>query len=132
MRTQSIILLLSLMIFSCAEKESADTVLLNGKIYTVNSATDVVEAVAIKDKKIWRIGSTEEIKNFVGEATNTIDLEGKPTYPGLIEGHAHIMGVGQNLINVDLMGTKSYQELIDMVAERARNTPEGEWIIGRG
>lgn len=132
MRTQSIILLLSLMIFSCAEKESADTVLLNGKIYTVNSANDVVEAVAIKDKKIWRIGSTEEIKNFVGEATNTIDLEGKPTYPGLIEGHAHIMGVGQNLINVDLMGTKSYQELIDMVAERARNTPEGEWIIGRG
>lgn len=120
------------LLISCGEKETADMVLLNGQIYTANATNEVVEAVAVKDGKIWKTGGTEEISNLIGEATEQIDLEGKATYPGLIEGHAHIMGVGQNLINVDLMGTKSYQELVDAVAARAKETPEGEWIIGRG
>lgn len=132
MRTLLVTLLLSTVIFSCSKKESADTVLVNGKIYTVNDGNEVVEAVAIKDRKVWKIGTTQEIEDFIGEGTQTIDLGGKPAYPGLIEGHAHIMGVGQNLINVDLRETKSYEELVDAVAARAQETPEGEWIIGRG
>ncbi len=132
MRVWTITLLFLAMFVACGEKETADMVLLNGKIYTVNTTNEVVEAVAVKDGKIWRIGSNDEIGSLIGEATEEIDLEGKATYPGLIEGHAHIMGVGQNLINVDLRGTKSYQELVDAVAARAEDTPEGEWIIGRG
>lgn len=132
MKFWSVTLTFLAFLVSCGEKEVADMVLLNGNIYTVNETNEVVEAVAVKDKKIWKIGSTDEIRNYIGDQTEQIDLEGKSTYPGLIEGHAHIMGVGQNLINVDLMGTKSYQELIDAVAARAKETPEGEWIIGRG
>lgn len=132
MKIWSILFSLTVLLFSCGEKETADMVLLNGKIYTVNATNSVVEAVAVKDGKIWKVGKTEAIKSLVGEGTQQIDLQGKATYPGLIEGHAHIMGVGQNLINVDLMGTKSYEELVDAVAERAKDTPAGEWIIGRG
>ncbi|MDW3193181.1 MAG: amidohydrolase [Cytophagales bacterium] len=132
MKVWTLSLIFLTLIISCGEKETADLVLLNGKIYTVNATNDVVEAVAVKDGKIWKVGGTDEISALIGEATEQIDLEGQATYPGLIEGHAHIMGVGQNLINVDLMGTKSYQELVDAVAARAEETPEGEWIIGRG
>lgn len=132
MKVWGISLMFLVLVVSCGDRETADLVLLNGKIYTVNTTNEVVQAVAVKEGKIWKVGSTEEISDLIGETTEKIDLEGKPTYPGLVEGHAHIMGVGQNLINVDLMGTKSYQELVDAVAERAKETPEGEWIIGRG
>lgn len=132
MKVWTLALMMLALIVSCGEKETADLVLLNGKIYTVNATNEVVEAVAVKDGKIWQVGGVEEIRKLIGETTEQIDLEGKAAYPGLIEGHAHIMGVGQNLINVDLMGTKSYQELVDAVAARAAETPEGEWIIGRG
>lgn len=132
MKVWTISLLFLALIVSCGERETADIVLLNGKIYTVNASNEIVEAVAIKDGKIWKVGSTDEIRDLVGEATEQIDLEGKATYPGLIEGHAHIMGVGQNLINVDLRETESYQELVDAVAARAKETPKGEWILGRG
>ncbi len=132
MKVWTISLLFLVLILSCGEREKADLVLLNGKIYTVNASNSIVEAVAVKDGKVLKVGTTEEISGLIGESTEQIDLEGQATYPGLIEGHAHIMGVGQNLINVDLRETKSYQELVDAVAERAKDTPEGEWIIGRG
>ena len=52
--------------------------------------------------------------------------------PGFIEGHAHIMGIGYNQKNLDLLNTSSYDEIIQIVKEKSENIPEGEWIIGRG
>lgn len=127
---QSVLFLL--FISACATQEPADMVLLNTKVYSVNPSEDVYEAVAIKDKKIIAVGSTSELSAYVGDNTKEIDLNGKTVYPGFIEGHAHLMGIGQNLINLDLMKTKSYQEIVDAVAERAKSIPEGEWILGRG
>jgi hypothetical protein len=67
-----------------------------------------------------------------GDDTETIDLDGKTMFPGFIEGHAHIMGIGANLMNVDLMGIQSFEEIVEIVAARANQTPKGEWVLGRG
>ncbi|NIX64341.1 amidohydrolase family protein [Gaetbulibacter sp. S0825] len=103
-----------------------------GTIYTVDSNQATVEAVAVKDNKILFAGSLEEAESFKNEQTELIDLEGKTMTPGLIEGHGHFMGLGYNELELDLMYTNSYQDIIDAVAERVKTAEPGEWITGRG
>ncbi len=121
-----------LLVTACDKPDPADLLLLNGKVYVVDSLNSVVEAVAIKEGRVMAIGKTTDIARYQGDQTRVVDLLGKPAYPGFVEGHAHIMGVGQNILNIDLRETKSYQELVDAVAAKAAETPEGEWIVGRG
>ncbi|MEM8938374.1 MAG: amidohydrolase family protein [Bacteroidota bacterium] len=110
----------------------ANVVFYNGPIYTMDKDQPTVEAVAISADTFLYVGSKKGVESFIGPYTKEIDLEGKTVIPGLIEGHAHIMGVGYNLLNVDLREAKSYKEMVDMVAERASNMPKGTWITGRG
>ena len=127
-----IFLILLVFSLSCQEKEKADLVIHNGTIYSVDVNDTQVEAVAVKRGKIWKVGSSKEVIKFSGEETQWIDLNGKTMFPGFIEGHAHIMGIGANLMNLDLMGTTSYTEIANIVAAKAKTLPEGDWIIGRG
>ncbi|WP_370086552.1 amidohydrolase [Ekhidna sp.] len=127
--------LLSLILLSCQPEEpeiAADKIIFNAIIYTLDDNQPTVEAIAIKADTFLYVGSREGANAFKGSVTEELDLQGKTVVPGLIEGHAHIMGVGYNLVNLDLMETKSYQEVVDMVVERAKSTPEGTWILGRG
>ncbi|MCP4459541.1 MAG: amidohydrolase [Cytophagales bacterium] len=128
MRTYFVLLLISALI-SCTPKEQADLIITNGSIYTANDASPNAEAVVIKDGKIIYVGDKFGVQKYDGEL---LDLNGKTMLPGLHEGHAHLMGVGFNLLNVDLMEAQTYAEVVEMVKERAANTPEGQWIIGRG
>ena len=111
---------------------AADAIYFNGPIYTMDDDNPGVEAAAIKADTFLYAGSRTGAEAFKGVETQMIDLKGKTMVPGLTEGHAHIMGVGYNLLNVDLREAKSYREVVAMVAERAANTPEGTWILGRG
>ncbi len=127
-------LIVSLIFFSCGEekkKEIGDLIIYGGPIYTV-SENPSVESVVSKDGKILFVGNKKEAMGFRGEGTEILDLKGKTMTPGLIEAHAHIMGVGYNRLNIDLLQVKSYEELIQKVEEVAANTPKGEWILGRG
>ena len=117
---------------SCKQKEVADLLIYNGPIYTVDVNHITVEAVAVKAGKIWKVGKYKDILKYFGKNTKLIDLKGKTMFPGFIEGHAHIMGVGANLMNLDLLGTTSYAEIVSIVAAKAKTLPEGNWIIGRG
>ena len=92
----------------------------------------MVEAVATKDNIILFAGSLLEAEHYTNERTHLIDLEGKTMTPGLIEGHGHFMGLGYNELNLDLINTSSYQEIIDAVAEKVKAAEPGEWITGRG
>ncbi len=103
-----------------------------GTIYTVDSRQVTVEAVAIKNNTILFAGSLEEAESFKNEQTELVDLKGKTMTPGLIEGHGHFMGLGYNELELDLMNTKSYQDIVDAVAERVKTAEPGEWITGRG
>ena len=131
--TKLLPLFVILLIFSCQQKpKSADLLLINATVYTANDALPKTEAIAVTDGRVTMVGTNQEIMAYKGDSTSVMDMNGKFIYPGFIEGHAHIMGVGANLINVDLMGAQSYDEVIEMVKKRANETPEGEWIIGRG
>lgn len=109
----------------------ADTVIFNGNIYTV-SPPKSVEAVAVRDGVIVFTGSEDAMSDFIGDNTISIDLRGQTMTPGFIESHGHLMGLGQNELNLDLMGIKSYDEMIEMVAEAVAKAEPGEWILGRG
>lgn len=118
---------------SCAGKHQvADTIFINGNIYTVTDDQPIVQAVAVKDGKILAFGSDDEIVSLKGDQTKTINLDGKMMTPGLIDSHAHFMGIGYSKLNLDLMGLNSYEELVDKVKEKIQTLEPGEWVLGRG
>ncbi|MCG0016089.1 amidohydrolase [Winogradskyella immobilis] len=129
-----IIVALTLCFTSCTndKKIEASMLIYGGTIYTVNDNQTTVEAVAVKGDTILFAGSMAEAEVFKGETTELIDLKGKTMTPGLIEGHGHFMGLGYNEISLDLLGTTSYQSIIDAVAKRVETAKPGEWITGRG
>ncbi len=129
-------LILVAFVYSCSgpgneSSVSADYIIHGGPIYTVGDIENP-EAVAVKADSILFVGSKSEAMSFASDASQIIDLQGKTLIPGLIDGHAHIMGVGYNLLNVDLRDARSYDEVVAMVEERAKTIPEGQWILGRG
>lgn len=121
-------------LFSCNEagKNTADMVLNNAKVYTVNKNQPEAEAVAVKDGKIVFVGSNEDVKKFIGDKTEVIDCKGQFVMPGFIEGHGHIHGLGSSLINLNLMNVKNWDEIVTMVADAVKKAKPGDWIIGRG
>ena len=117
---------------SCKKSNYADLIIYNGIIHTVDSLNNSVESVAVKNNKIIETGNYLDIEKLIGDKTKTIDLDGKTMIPGLIEGHGHIMGVGYNQLNLDLLNTNSFEEIIAIVKEKANTVPKGTWILGRG
>lgn len=113
-------------------KTPATLLIYGGAIYTVDSTQAMVEAVATHGDSILFAGSLAEAEKFKNDQTQIIDLAGKTMTPGLIEGHGHFMGLGYNELNLDLMNTTSYQELVDAVAKEVKKVKPGEWITGRG
>ncbi|MEP1033111.1 amidohydrolase [Ekhidna sp.] len=136
MRYTTVYIILLSLLAGCTQKTEpeivADSIFFNGPIYTMDASNSKAEAIAIRADTFLYVGSKAEAEAFKGTSTKMVDLNGKTMIPGLTEGHAHIMGVGYNLLNVDLREAKSYQEMVEMVAERAANTPNGTWILGRG
>lgn len=126
------IVLLLVLLAACETAEKADLVITNANVYTVNELQPKAEAVAVRDGKIVYVGSSGDAQVFVGESTRVLDLQGKTLTPGLIESHAHLLNMGYNRMNLDLLKTTSYQQIIDMVAEAAKEAEPGEWILGRG
>lgn len=127
-------LVLGLLIFSCARQAPsyADLILTNGNLYTVDKENPRAEALAIQGERILAVGSNEEIAGFRGPNTEVLDLKGRFAMPGFIEGHGHFSGLGQSLIHLNFLQSKSWDEIVASVAERAKTAKPGEWIIGRG
>ena len=118
--------------FSCSSRHPADLVIHGGKIYTVNEANQVAEAVVVEGDKITFVGAMADAEKFIGDKTKVIDLQGKILTPGFIEGHGHLMDVGYNELELDLSQIRSYDEMIDKVREAVSKSSPGEWILGRG
>jgi len=119
-------LALALSLASCEPREPADTVLVNGKVVALDPAGTIAEALAIREGRILAVGTSEAILARAGSATERIDLEGKTVVPGLADNHYHSIGGGPG---VDLSRTRSLQEVLDAIAARAQDTPEGEVIV---
>ncbi|HEX7050150.1 MAG TPA: amidohydrolase [Longimicrobiales bacterium] len=110
----------------------ADLVLTNGKVVTVDSVRPEAEAVAIAGDTIVAVGSTSDIEPYIGESTRVIDLDGRLAIPGFIEGHGHFLRIGEAKMILDLTQARSWDEIVAMVADAAREAEPGEWILGRG
>jgi len=121
-----------LLALACASPEKADLIIQGGTIYTVNEQQPVVEAVAVKGTKILFAGRQADAEKYRGRETRLIDLNGKVMTPGFIEGHGHILGLGYNEMNLDLLATTSFEEIIEKVREAATKAKPGQWIVGRG
>ncbi|QRM89562.1 amidohydrolase family protein [Lacinutrix sp. WUR7] len=124
-------LLILLLIFSCnKEAQQVDTIVTNAKIYTVNANFETAEAFAIKDGKFLEVGNAIDIKKKF-QADTIIDAKGQTIVPGLIDAHCHFYGLGLYEQRVNLVGTKSFVEVIKRVTDfqEKRNSP---FIIGRG
>lgn len=115
---------------SCASNK-VDTIIHHAVIYTVDSAYTTAEAMAIKDGKIVAVGKNEEIQKKYS-ATENIDAAGKAVYPGFIDAHAHFVGYGRSLFQVDLYGTTTWEEAVERVKAFAAKNPDIAWIQGRG
>src|SRR5918993_2234868 len=111
---------------------AADLVLLNGRIVTVEESPARVEALAVGGNQIAAMGTTEAMKRYVGAKTQVIDLRGRLVVPGFVEGHAHFTSIGLAKLNLDLTTARSWDEIVRMVAEAAKQAKAGEWIYGRG
>jgi hypothetical protein len=83
-------------------------------------------------RKVLSVGREETVQAYIGPDTKIEDLAGAYIVPGLIDAHGHMMNLGNLLSDVDLTGTTSYQQVIQRVVERAKTTPKGDWIVGRG
>lgn len=103
----------------------------NGVIYTANDDQPTAGIIAVKEDRIIYVGD-EEDDFTTDENTQIIDLQGKTLTPGLIEGHGHMLSVGYNEMNLDLMEVKNYDELIEIIKEAVAKAEPGEWILGRG
>jgi len=115
---------------SAVKEKQADLVLTNGKIATVDENFSFKEAVAVVDNKIIFVGTSDQVKQYIGDKTKVIDLEGKLTLPGLIDAHAHMSSLGLELSYLNIHGAKSLQEIVEKVKQRVKEVKKGEWITG--
>jgi predicted amidohydrolase YtcJ len=118
--------------FGCWQQKSADLVLINGKIVTMDDTKPQTQALAAKGDVIVALGSDEEINPFISSARKVSDLQGKLAIPGFIDGHGHFMSLGQSKMRLNLTKAKNWDEIVAMVAAAAKKAQPGEWILGRG
>jgi predicted amidohydrolase YtcJ len=111
--------------------DSAELVLTNGRIYTVDAEQPWAEAVAIEDGRFVFVGSTNEVRAFVDDETSEFDLGGSFVLPGLVDSHTHPGRVAQSVDYVELPWMPdSKQEMFDALLAYANEHPDKEFIVG--
>ncbi len=112
--------------------ETADLVLLHGKVLTMDDRRPQAAAVVVRGDRIVEVADDTAAKRWIGRDTRVIDLKGCLAMPGFIDSHAHLIDLGETKIDLDLAHAKTWDEIVTIVKEAAQKTPAGKWIIGRG
>lgn len=112
--------------------QPADVVLRGGKIVTLDEARPLAEAIATRGDRIVMVGKNGDVASLIGEKTRVVELEGRLVTPGFIEGHGHFLSLGESKVKLDLSDAKSWNEIVELVAQAAKKTPRGKWIEGLG
>lgn len=118
--------------FCTGGNSAVDLVVTNGVIYTAELDNPTASALAVKDGRILFVGSNEGAMELAGPGTEVLDLEHRTVIPGMIDAHAHLTWLGFAMTRLNLVGTRSYEEVVSLVAEHAGTAAPGEWIRGRG
>ena len=113
--------------------QAPDTVLVNGKILTVDARFSTREAMAIRDARIVALGSSADIRKTAGARTRVIDLAGRTVIPGLIDSHLHAIRAAQTFsTEVNWIGAASLADALGRISEAARTMKPGAWLIVAG
>ena len=111
---------------------SADMVLRNGVIETLDPMQPEVAALAIRDARIEAMGSNEAISHYIGSNTKVVDLHGAFVTPGFIEGHGHLRETGESLMELNVGKAPDWDAIVAMVRAAVAKARPGEWIVGAG
>jgi predicted amidohydrolase YtcJ len=115
-----------------AGAETAETIFINGNIYTVNDKQPFAQAIAVKGDRIIFVGTNAEAEQFRGDKTRIVDLAGKTVTPGFTDSHCHIFGIGEREMTLNLERTNTREDFLAKVKERVVQTERNKWITGRG
>ena len=117
-----------------AQAPAADVVLINGKVITLDDASSILQAIAIRDGRVLAVGSDEEIQKRTDARTKIIDLGGRTVVPGLMDSHIHALRAGLTYaVELSWIGVPSLAKGLDLIRDAARTSPPGAWIkIGGG
>ena len=111
-------------------KPAADLIITNAKIWTVDKALPSAQAVAVLGERIVAVGSNAEVEEWRGPSTRVIDAQSKLLLPGFNDAHVHFVSGGRQLDSIQLNDATTPQEFARRIAQRAKTTPKGEWILG--
>ncbi|MDB9738025.1 amidohydrolase [Gammaproteobacteria bacterium] len=125
-------LLILLSISSMAECIFADLILANGTVYTGNKNQPIAKNIAIKDSLIVDVSNNFFDKDLFCETPKIIDLTGQYIFPGFVDAHGHLKGIGYRELTLNLQGINSLNETLETVKKYVLTKESGEWIVGRG
>ncbi|HLG13299.1 MAG TPA: amidohydrolase [Blastocatellia bacterium] len=111
---------------------TADLLLVNARVVTMNPRQPSAEAVAIKDGRIVWVGTTAEATKRYHDPARTIDLAGATVLPGIIDAHTHLMSLGESFLKLNLKDVATPEEAAASVRHKAATVRPGEWILGWG
>ncbi len=111
-------------------RPAADLIIRHAKVWTVDENRPTAQAVAVLGDRIVAVGSNAEVEAWRGGQTRVIDAGGKLLLPGFNDAHVHFVSGGLALDGVQLNDATSTQEFVRRIAERAKLTPQGEWMTG--
>lgn len=123
-------LILLLSTFATAQKLSADIVILNAQVHTMDTAQPNAQALAIYGNRIGAVGKTSDIRKLAGPQTRIIDAGGRVVLPGFNDAHVHFLSGGFQLSSVDLRTAQTPAEFVARIREFAAKTPKTRWITG--
>jgi hypothetical protein len=117
---------------AAAGPPTADLVLINGNVRTLDRSAPLAEALAVSGGKITAVGSNPQIRKLIGERTRVIDAKGRLVLPGFNDAHVHFAAIGNKFSSIDLRKVRTAEEMAARFAEYVRYLPKGRWILGSG
>ena len=132
MRTRLVIAALVVAAPVFAQQTPADLIVTNARIYTVDDAHPLAQAMAVRGGRIVFVGDARGALTLKGAQTRVVDIGGRTVIPGMVDAHGHVASLGNTLAVVDLTGAASYDEIIARMVAKSKTVAPGEWITGHG
>ena len=127
--------IIAIIISGCSTEEQcvdSDLVIFNTMIYTANHEDPIAEALAIKGNKLIYVGKNSGVGNFNCGNSVVLDLKNSYVYPGFIDAHAHLKGIGYRELDLNLQGADSLKSMLTQVQIHSNKVQSGNWVVGRG